>query len=89
MNLDWILLDNDSILKSCLTTNILSWILLVRFKNERVHKEFINYYLDDYDVPEKPTTNPFEKIVANVTEWEVSEEELEFNSDYSYDYNDE
>ena len=28
----------------------------------------------------------FEKIVANVTEREVSEEELEFNSDYSYDY---
>ena len=49
-------------------------------------KEFRNYYLDDYDVPEKPTTNPFEKIVANVNEWEVSEEELEFNSDYSYDY---
>ena len=39
-------------------------------------KEFKNYYLDDYDVPEKPTTNPFEKIVANVTEKEVYEEEL-------------
>ena len=49
-------------------------------------KEFQNYYLDDYDVPEKATTNPFEKIVANVTEREVSEEELEFNSDYIYDY---
>ena len=49
-------------------------------------KELKNYYLDDYDVPEKPTTNPFEKIVANITEREVSEEELEFNSDYNYDY---
>ena len=39
-------------------------------------KEFRNYYLDDYDVHEKPTTNPFKKIVANVTEREVSEEEL-------------
>ena len=28
----------------------------------------------------------FEKIAANVTEREVSEEELEFDSDYSYDY---
>ena len=80
------MLDNDSILKSCL---ILAWQPIFYLEScsfvPKV-KEFRNYYLDDYDVPEKPTTNPFEKIVANVTEWEVSEEELEFNSDYSYDY---
>ena len=59
--------------------------LIVIKENLLKGKEFKNY-LDDYDVPEKPTTNPYEKVVANATERKVSEEEVEFNSDYSYDY---
>ena len=39
-----------------------------------------------YYAPEKPTTYSVEKIVTNVTEREVSEEKVEFNSVYSNDY---
>ena len=38
-------------------------------------KEF-RYYLDDYTVPEEP----------EITTREVSEEEMDINSDHSYDY---
>ena len=59
--------------------------LIVINENLSKVKEF-RYYLDDYNVPEEPAINPFEKIVANVTAREVSEEEMEINSDHSYDY---
>ena len=58
-NLDWILLDNDSILKSCL---ILAWQPIC--------------YLESCSFVSK----------ANDQSIWVSEEELEFNPDYSYDY---
>ena len=73
-NLAWFLLDNQ-----------FSLLNLARSFQKWKSSETI-IYMTMMFLRRQQTTNPFEMIVANVTEWEVSEEELEFNSDYSYDY---